>query len=1151
MKLLPGALFYHLIGGSQKFSNDRIFLQEEVGQALENGPHVPSGSYASGPPAGSSGPSVHASGLSYASGPTSGSSGPNAGSQGPSGSSGPLVHASGPPAGSQGPSGPSGPHAVLQPAPAVLPPGPAVSPSGPTVTQSYSQGPVGPSGASPSPGPANYALPPHPGSQQYGVYTDTDIGYHPNTDDTYEYPETPVLDGSYDPVNCQGIRLPFNCNLTPHGSGDCFLDSLGHVKLGPMQWCEPKCAPGFVLEGSIRCPGRGMKPENDAKCISSMNGLYGTIHTQLASNPPYLTGAVLNEVIDSVRHRFRELLQELNKKNYVLSAENFFARKVYINLMTPGKDIETKYVTSETDMLTEIHTIFGHIIEKSLNCQVRATELDSVISVNTRLDCRWMTLREDMNGSTFRQADIKLWWEQGGTVLWPTIERLDVTHPKRSPFVQIFGGKCFDRNTGESSECQTGSVCGGSTIPHDATKMGNQQFSERLFCENMETVHAQCRDFKTIERCSNQIYCSFKPREPQTKTRYNEMEKWLSDEHQWWPLSDAAYMPQYHVPQLHLLSTGGKELENAKAKQYVETGASNDADNDRDGSSGVCLPTAQTCAEAVLPCNWMLTVEEFCKIGVEGANCVPDTTNGFNDCMNSNESVGTCSKSSDVMSLHTRKNCGATLLNETDCAAAGCCWDPSFQKSKIGAGTPCCAGEVVNIVFNPMPLGYYQCHSRVEASCVCPDGKPKRGSECIDLGGGFGTQCSECNIGYHLTVDYQCIANSCMCDNGTPPRQEDCLLTRDMVTNVVMATHMCVDCNEGFHHEGKKCEPNSCRCPNGIPSDSDICALTPKFLCESCNEFYHMNTDRTLCEENICTCENGTADIMCDEHLKQKCLSCDIEKGYHLFENKCNRNQCRCPHGQPMQEVYCDVHNEIKCEYCFENEGYHLDGKECKKNMCECPHGVPASGRSCPSDGEWKCMEICNEADGYHLDWLKNQCVENECHCRNGTGTFLEHCTVHGSEVCGTCDPGYEMDANRLCVAVSQCTCENGFPLQDSVLCAMGGGNMCKSCKFGELNQATLSCPKPGAFCKTNEQCNVHVVEGVCPPRVCSDAGFCEEADFGSLTALTQVIQNRPATNSGPSTAGNLVVANAAIVNSKFIQDPQVSPVPPNPLNHV
>mmetsp|Transcript_91916 Transcript_91916/g.163641 ORF Transcript_91916/g.163641 Transcript_91916/m.163641 type:complete len:628 (-) Transcript_91916:26-1909(-) len=131
--------------------------------------------------------------------------------------------------------------------------------------------------------------------------------------------------------------------------------------------------------------------------------------------------------------------------------------------------------------------------------------------------------------------------------------------------------------------------------------------------------------------------------------------------------------------------------------------------------------------------------------------------------------------------------------------------------------------------------------------------------------------------------------------------------------------------------------------------------------------------------------------------------------------NTSTADTCVFRHASSTCEVAClfaDGDVLKKKGICFQGGSCHTDegGVSYCKLDCICENGHAAQAQ-CIGAGREMC-DSCD--DGYHK--MKWRCFENECPCSNGRKTYQRDCPVDGEEHCLTCDVGYSLNHQNLCV---------------------------------------------------------------------------------------------------------------------------------------
>ena len=81
--------------------------------------------------------------------------------------------------------------------------------------------------------------------------------------------------------------------------------------------------------------------------------------------------------------------------------------------------------------------------------------------------------------------------------------------------------------------------------------------------------------------------------------------------------------------------------------------------------------------------------------------------------------------------------------------------------------------------------------------------------------------------------------------------------------------------------------------------------------------------------------------------------------------------------------------------------------KLCGKNICTCANGIFATGENCQIDG----TEVCESCEaGFNKNANNRTCEINVCGCEHGANAIGEACYRDGGETCVGCDEGFWLD---------------------------------------------------------------------------------------------------------------------------------------------
>jgi hypothetical protein len=162
----------------------------------------------------------------------------------------------------------------------------------------------------------------------------------------------------------------------------------------------------------------------------------------------------------------------------------------------------------------------------------------------------------------------------------------------------------------------------------------------------------------------------------------------------------------------------------------------------------------------------------------------------------------------------------------------------------------------------------------------------------------------------------------------------------------------------------------------------------------------------------------------------------------------------------------------------------------CEKNLCICAANVckkpgacrlPAKVYNAPNIQN-RCLkhnsEDCVQCNAFqHWDTTKSMCTINTCKCKNGVPLPSGQCTKHDQDECLRCNPGYNLTANKQCVAWGG-SCLNGKLID---LPKRKMENHCGICDKGYTLDKTKKPPVcVPSGCKTSAPTNGTI--GDCPP---------------------------------------------------------------------
>lgn len=330
--------------------------------------------------------------------------------------------------------------------------------------------------------------------------------------------------------------------------------------------------------------------------------------------------------------------------------------------------------------------------------------------------------------------------------------------------------------------------------------------------------------------------------------------------------------------------------------------------------------------------------------------------------------------------------------------------------------------------------------------CLCVSGTAATGADCPHHGSEVCTKCDN-----PLRTPYQgsCTTDMCNCEHGFGAKGAGCL-----------QGHECESCFEGFDLDpvAKTCSVSECICENGQGTKGVGCSITGGFSCQECNDGYVLIEDQCILKQ--CSCHhgvgaNGTSEH-CPIHGLSGCSAC--HEGYYLKDSECRVNQCSCADGEAAVGDECPQHHTKACIWC--SRGYHLDNHECVLNVCRCASGIEARGKDCPIHDTNQCAN-CDA--GLHKEG--DLCEPNVCYCPGGTPQTQAHCVQHGAVSCVTCEATHHMSPNAICVE-NECTCANGIaassPVCDetsgAICCSVHGKELCTSCNVGYLLSDSQTC---------------------------------------------------------------------------------------------
>lgn len=326
----------------------------------------------------------------------------------------------------------------------------------------------------------------------------------------------------------------------------------------------------------------------------------------------------------------------------------------------------------------------------------------------------------------------------------------------------------------------------------------------------------------------------------------------------------------------------------------------------------------------------------------------------------------------------------------------------------------------------------------VENICNCSNGVVVLNSNCSVH---EAEQCVSCTSnGYHMS-NGACVLNQCVCFAGTPADGSNGCETDG-------ATY-CLDCDlvpwKRLNNQNT-CSPNTCSCDHGTVVEQEDCLLHNSNSCQSCDNFYHLDSSQD-CVENVCTCTNGVPvdNAVCTTHDENQCASC--LGNYHLENGTCVENECTCSNGVAIANANCSTDGSEMCGSCTGN--YHLENNLCVLNQCNCLSGTAADGSTgCETHDTTHCLD-CNTFAWKRLNG--KFCVDKDCTCQNGNVVAQTNCVVHNSNTCADCNTGYHLDANQDC-QTNVCNCSHGIDAT-GVDCSSHGANQCTGCdSFYSLN---------------------------------------------------------------------------------------------------
>lgn len=323
----------------------------------------------------------------------------------------------------------------------------------------------------------------------------------------------------------------------------------------------------------------------------------------------------------------------------------------------------------------------------------------------------------------------------------------------------------------------------------------------------------------------------------------------------------------------------------------------------------------------------------------------------------------------------------------------------------------------------------------------------------------------------------------------------------------------------------KVCLKNICDCDNGTPAVEE-CYTHQEQKCQSCHSNFFLKIDESTgvktcepcppnhysigpyesdtCFENECTCQNGNPfdNEDCPQHQLELCKICYCDNGAAAIEECFTDQEHKCQTCQSNHHLEIDeITQEQKCVPCPSNH-YSVGPNNlyaCSENECKCNNGTPVDNVNCPQHESEMC-ETCNL--GYNFDPDSNFCtLVNVCYCDNGMKIPNDQCNINGEHHCDPsgCQAGYHI-VGRFCV-INDCFCTNGSPVDtlitvDTVVtvnCITHQSSQCKSCDNGYyLNETDASCDINQ--CKCNN--GVTVEDSACLVNDSIQCNNCEEGYY-------------------------------------------------------
>ncbi|KAL7716864.1 Protein serine/threonine kinase [Entamoeba marina] len=282
-------------------------------------------------------------------------------------------------------------------------------------------------------------------------------------------------------------------------------------------------------------------------------------------------------------------------------------------------------------------------------------------------------------------------------------------------------------------------------------------------------------------------------------------------------------------------------------------------------------------------------------------------------------------------------------------------------------------------------------------------------------------KCCECEDGYQLTNEFQCVSNYCSDDNC-----EECLVgyQKDVNGKCIEASSVCLTFLNG---ECIKCIEGLILYNGGCVTNISHCTITTTTGCLRCSDGYYLNEEMQCsnCSTNCLTCLN----------TEDTCTSCDFLEML-TPSNECSGIESFLPHCIKLNKIL------ITCEEC--DEGYYVVNRMCS----ECQSGCDV----CSS------IEYCLTCNyDYYLTKTKNCALKSTIIGCDG------NITENG---CSSCSDGYFSNDNacelcnetcQTCSSNNDCTsCIDGYVLKfDKCVyfrkidyCLSAKNSVCESCGF-------------------------------------------------------------------------------------------------------